>query len=148
MKNNKQKLEKILETPSYWVEAINGELYNSIVEYMKKNNMNQTQLAEYFNISKGRISQILNDGDINFKIEKIIEIALKVDKFPIIKLEDKEIYLESKTQINNIIPLTYNYNNVLYSEVKDDNIEISKGTEEGYLRFEKSDTDVFKLAIS
>ena len=43
-------------------------------------------MAEYLGISKGRISQILNKGNINFSIGKIIEIALKVDKYPIIKL--------------------------------------------------------------
>jgi transcriptional regulator with XRE-family HTH domain len=90
MKNN---IEKILNQPSYWVEAINGVLYNAIVDYMKKNDLNRTQLAEVLGISKGRVSQILNDGEINFSIEKIVEISLKVGKFPSFELEDSVAYI-------------------------------------------------------
>jgi len=52
--------------------------------------MNQTQMAKYLGISKGRLSQILNDGETNFSIKKLIEIALKLDKYPIFKFEDME----------------------------------------------------------
>lgn len=91
MKNN---LEKILNQPSYWIEGINGVLYNAIIEFMEKNNFNRTQLAQNLGISKGRVSQILNDGEINFSIEKIVEISIKVGKYPIFELEDSNVYLK------------------------------------------------------
>ncbi len=90
----KNSLEIILNEPSYWVEGINGMLYNAIVEYMEKNRLNRTQLAEVLGISKGRVSQILNDGDINFSIEKIVDISIKVGKYPVFELEDAHIYLK------------------------------------------------------
>ncbi|MCB0402250.1 MAG: hypothetical protein KDD41_09220, partial [Flavobacteriales bacterium] len=44
----------------------------------------------------GRVSQIINDGDINFSLEKVIEIALKVDKFPNFQFIDKQVYLKNE----------------------------------------------------
>lgn len=95
MKNN---LEKILNQPSYWIEGINGVLYNAILEFMEKNNFNRTQLAQNLGISKGRVSQILNDGEINFSIEKIIEISIKVGKYPVFELEDSNVYLKKLSE--------------------------------------------------
>lgn len=92
MKNN---LEKILNQPSYWIEGINGVLYNAIIEFMEKNNFNRTQLAQNLGISKGRVSQILNDGEINFSIEKIVEISIKIGKYPVFELEDSKVYLKN-----------------------------------------------------
>lgn len=90
MKNN---LEKILNQPSYWIEGINGVLYHAIVEFMEKNNFNRTQLAQVLGISKGRVSQILNDGQINFSIEKIVEISIKIGKYPVFQLEDTAVVI-------------------------------------------------------
>ena len=88
--------ENILNQPGYWVEAINGMLYEAITEYMKSHKINRAQMAEYLGISRGRMSQILNDGDINFSIEKLVEIALKVGKYPVIQFEDKETCHQDK----------------------------------------------------
>jgi predicted XRE-type DNA-binding protein len=82
--------ESIISQPSYWIEAVNGMLYEAVTGYMEKNKLNRTRMAEHLGISKGRLSQILNDGNINFSLEKIIEIALKVGKYPVLTLEDRE----------------------------------------------------------
>ena len=97
MKNN---LEKILNQPSYWIEGINGVLYNAIFEFMEKNKFNRTQLAQVLGISKGRVSQILNDGKINFSIEKIVEISIKVGKYPVFDLEDSQVYVNRLNESN------------------------------------------------
>jgi len=94
----------ILNQPDYWVEGVNGILYEAVTEYMEKNMLNRTQMAEHLSISKGRLSQILNDGAINFSIEKIIEIALKVGKYPVFKLENMEYYHGSKRAEDTIQP--------------------------------------------
>jgi transcriptional regulator with XRE-family HTH domain len=99
MKNKTAIQEKILNQPSYWVEGVNGILYDIILTYMEENNMNRTQLAEHLGISKGRVSQILNEGDINFSLEKIIEISLKIGKFPVFNFEDKQEYLNKKADL-------------------------------------------------
>lgn len=94
MSANKNIREKILNQPSYWIEGINGYLYDAIVNYMEQHNMKQIDLAKHLEISPGRVSQILNDGEINFSLRKIIQIALKVEKFPVFEFEDKVAYLE------------------------------------------------------
>ncbi|MGV8090353.1 MAG: helix-turn-helix domain-containing protein [Mangrovibacterium sp.] len=94
MSGNKNIRERILNQPSYWVEKINGHLYDAIVSFMEKHNMKQKDLAIYLDISPGRVSQILNNGDINFSLDKIIQIAIKIDKFPVFEFEDKSAYLK------------------------------------------------------
>lgn len=88
MKNNDNIREKILNQSSYWLEGVNNLLYNAILEFMEQNDMNRTELASHMGISKGSVSQILNDGEINFSIEKVVQIALKVNKFPIFELKE------------------------------------------------------------
>lgn len=88
--------EKMLSDSSYWVENINGLLYDAIVTYMEKHKMKRKDLAEHLGLSAGRVSQILNEGDTNFSIEKMVEIALKVDKIPELRFEDKVVFLEKE----------------------------------------------------
>jgi len=102
-----KKREAVLNHPSYWVEGINGFLYEAIINYMEKKGLNKTKLAEHLGISKGRVSQILNDGDINFSIEKIIEISLKVDVFPIFEFVKKETYFKQE-HLNDKKPVATN----------------------------------------
>ncbi|WP_367913091.1 helix-turn-helix domain-containing protein [Leadbetterella sp. DM7] len=90
MRTSNDRIERILREPGYWIEGVNGMMYNSILDYMEKKHQNRTQLAAHLGISKGRVSQILNDGQINFSIEKLIEIALKIGKYPVFELKDAE----------------------------------------------------------
>jgi transcriptional regulator with XRE-family HTH domain len=98
MKTTKNFREKVLDNPIYWVEGINGVLYDAIVTYMENHQMKQKDLARHLSISPGRVSQILNEGNINFSLEKLIEIALKVDKYPNFIFEDKSSFREIKSQ--------------------------------------------------
>jgi len=100
--------EKILSQSSYWVEGVNGSLYNAVLSYMEANNLNRTQLASHLGISKGRVSQILNDGEINFSLQKIIEIALKVGKYPVFEFQDKEAYLQKESKLTNAKTISMN----------------------------------------
>lgn len=95
MKDNKLR-EEMLNHPVYWVESFNGYLYNAIITFKEKHNMKQKDLAAHLGISAGRVSQILNDGEINFSIEKLIEIALKVDVYPVFRFEEKHVFLEKE----------------------------------------------------
>lgn len=87
--------ENALNDPAYWVEEINGQLYDAIVMFMEEKNYKRKDLAKHLGISKGRVSQILNSGEINFSLEKIISISLKVGRVPTIKFEKKEPELKS-----------------------------------------------------
>ena len=75
---------------------------------MENNDLNRTKLAMHLGISKGRVSQILNDGEINFSLEKIIEIAIKVDKFPVFDFINKDVFLEKEKEKSKSIFIDYN----------------------------------------
>lgn len=89
------KFIEIIQEPTYWVEEINNLMYDAMVTYMENHNLNKTEFATYLGISKGRLSQILNSGEINFSIEKLFSIALKIDKIPHVKLENKQEYINT-----------------------------------------------------
>lgn len=109
--------EKILNQSSYWVEGINSFLYNAVLGYMETNDMNRTELAKHLGISKGRVSQILNDGEINFSIEKVIQIALKIDKFPVFEFKDKQEYLKDLNSLKRFQKTITNYENDSFFEI-------------------------------
>ncbi|WP_121966538.1 helix-turn-helix transcriptional regulator [Myroides sp. N17-2] len=114
--NSKSKIEKILKEPSYWIESVNGVLYDAIINYMESNNLNRTQLADELQLSKGRISQILNDGEINFSINKIIEIALKIGMYPDFTLIEKQKYLAKHTGYQNSITLFNDFSDIVLTK--------------------------------
>lgn len=109
MKRSSDKIKRILNEPSYWVEGVNGTLYDSIVNYMEDNNLNRTELSKHLGISKGRVSQILNDGEINFSIEKLVEISLKINKYPIFELKDREEHIKDVSNYREVINFENNY---------------------------------------
>lgn len=111
MKNRKSKLENILNEPSYWIENVNGILYDSILNFMEENNMNRSQLASHLELSKGRISQILNDGEINFSMKKVVEISLKIGTYPQFTLINKDQYLDKNIVIKSSTTLKNSFSN-------------------------------------
>ncbi len=88
--------EKLLNEPSYWIEEINGMLYDAILVYMQEKKFNKTQLAVDLEITKKQASQLLNGEGNDFSLEKILEISLTIGKFPVFNLEDKKEYLSKK----------------------------------------------------
>lgn len=101
--------KRILDQKSYWIEKLNSSLYNAIVNYKEQNNLKQKDLAELFDVSKGRVSQILNTGDINFSMEKIVDISLKIGVYPDFNFESKEDYFEREITSYNMKTLPYLY---------------------------------------
>lgn len=83
----------LLDGPEYWIEGVNGMLYHHIVSFMESNSMNKKQMAEYLGISAGRLSQILND-ESNFRLESLVNLALKLNLYPDFKLVDKSVFLD------------------------------------------------------
>ncbi len=81
------KREELLRNKGYWISKIQIDLYNEFIDYMEKNNINQTELAKRLGVSKGYISQVLN-GDFNHKISKLVELSLAINKVPEINFRD------------------------------------------------------------
>lgn len=89
--------EELLQSPEYWFEEAQNELYRQVVDYMEKEGLNQTQLAEKLGVSKGYISQVLK-GEFNYTLKKLIELSMAVGKIPQIEYKRiEEIISEDKT---------------------------------------------------
>jgi transcriptional regulator with XRE-family HTH domain len=102
-------------------------LYDAIIRFMEANKMKRKDLAEHLGISKGRVSQILNDGEINFSMEKIIDIALKLGKYPSFEFVDKDAFLRNELRVKDVQPqvLQLNINQLDCIEVEKSGSEIS-----------------------
>ena len=73
--------EEILRSPDYWFEEAQNELYRQVVKYMEREGLNQTQLADRLNVSKGYVSQLLR-GEFNHSLRKLIDLSLSIGLVP------------------------------------------------------------------
>lgn len=87
--------EDLLKSPTYWLTGVQIEVFNLLNTYMEENKLTQKQVAEKLNVSPSYVSQILN-GNFNFTISKLIELALLVGKAPIIQFETIEQILKAE----------------------------------------------------
>ena len=78
--------EELIQMPEYWTAQMQLSLYRAAEQFMAENHMNRTQLAAYLGVSKGYVSQLLN-GDYNYSISKLVELALKLNCVPNLQLE-------------------------------------------------------------
>nr|WP_295932581.1 helix-turn-helix transcriptional regulator [uncultured Dyadobacter sp.] len=88
--------EEIISGSTYWLTKVQIQVFNLLNTYMEENNLTQKQVAEKLNVSPSYVSQILN-GNFNFTISKLIELALLVGKAPIIQFETIEEILKAET---------------------------------------------------
>jgi len=77
---------EIIKSPDYWLTKIQNQLFRELTDYMKTNNLNQNDLANKMNVSRGYINQVLN-GNFNFTLKKLIELSLAMNKIPSISFE-------------------------------------------------------------
>jgi transcriptional regulator with XRE-family HTH domain len=96
--------EELLKSPEYWFEGEQNELFRQVSAYMEREKINQTELANRLNVSKGYISQIL-DGNFNYTLKKLIEICLSIGVVPQIKYKNVETVIKEDAYLN------YHYQN-------------------------------------
>jgi transcriptional regulator with XRE-family HTH domain len=84
--------DELLRSSGYWIAKVQIDLYDQILDYMKKNNLNRTQLAKKLGVTKGYVTQVLN-GDFNHRLSKLIELSLAIGKAPKIEYEDLEKFI-------------------------------------------------------
>lgn len=87
------KKEELVRTEEYWMELIQNELYYALKQYMKEQNMNQTELAEQLGFSKGYISQVLH-GNFNHSLKKLIALLLAIGHVPKFEFVAVDRYLQ------------------------------------------------------
>ncbi len=81
----------LYKTNEYWVDILQNEIYRQVTAYMKVNELNQNQLAEKWNVSKGYVSQVLS-GSCNFSIKKLVELSLALNQVPMLGFVPNEAY--------------------------------------------------------
>lgn len=91
------KREDLLKNNGYWISKIQFKLYDELLDYLKKKNINKTQLAKELGVSKGYISQILN-GDFNHKISKLVELSLAINKIPKLEFIDVDEFINEESE--------------------------------------------------
>jgi transcriptional regulator with XRE-family HTH domain len=84
--------DELLRSNGYWIAKIQMDLYNQILDYMKKNNLNRTQLAKKLGVTKGYITQVLN-GEFNHRLSKLVELSLAIGRVPKIEYEDLDKFI-------------------------------------------------------
>ena len=85
--------KELIKSKEYWTAQIQLDLFGLIEDYLKKNNLNKTQLAAQLGVTKSYITQILN-GDFDHKVSKLVELSLAFGKVPVLQFIDVEKYIE------------------------------------------------------
>ncbi len=89
--------EELIQTSEYWLTKMQLDLYNHVIDYMSRNNLNRTQLAEVLGVSKGYVTQLLN-GDFDHRMSTLVQIAVKTGYAP--SIEYKRISKRSRQSLN------------------------------------------------
>ena len=123
---------EILGMPEYWFQEAQLDFYNQVKNYMKKEKINNVQLAGRLGVGKSYVTQILN-GEYNYSLKKLIDICLAIGIVPKINYTPLEAVIkedaEKKTEvvIELALPLSNEFNqwNLKHGFPLVDNEEIS-----------------------
>lgn len=79
-----EKEEKwMIKSPSYQKTKIETQTFDLIRKFMRKNFMDQKDLAEYIGISQSRISRLLNEN-FNPTLTKFVELTMGIGYIPVV----------------------------------------------------------------
>ena len=78
---------ELIRSKEYWLSKIQIDLFNEVEKFMKKNELNPTQLEQISGFSRTQISQIL-DGDANLTISELVDLSLALGLVPHLSFED------------------------------------------------------------
>jgi predicted XRE-type DNA-binding protein len=91
--------EELLKSSDYWTEIIQNKIYNDLAEYIEYHNIPNKQIADILGLSKGRVSQILSGGNLNFRLDTLVKLCLSIDKIPDFQLVGVNEFIK-KDQVN------------------------------------------------
>lgn len=115
------KRNKLLKSPVYWTTELQMELYRQIEDFMKKNNINKTQLADYLGCSKGYVTQLLA-GDYDHKLSKFMELSLAIGKIPQFEFLDADVFIEREEKTYKGVVLNKNFTYVSSSCINNSDV--------------------------
>lgn len=79
--------DELLKSKEYWLANIQNQLFNHIEDYMKKEGLNRSSLADQLGVTKGYVSQVLN-GDFDHRLSKYIDLLIATNVVPVINFEN------------------------------------------------------------
>jgi transcriptional regulator with XRE-family HTH domain len=86
--------ERLVRGEGYWMETIQQTIYEALLAYMDKHDLNKTELATKLGFTRGYVSQLMN-GNFNLSQKKIIQLLLKLDMVPDLLIRTVDEYLAS-----------------------------------------------------
>lgn len=94
--------DELLRHPNYLLTKYQNEIYRQIIGYIEEKKITQKELAQKLGVSNAYMSQIIN-GNFNFTLKKLIELALAIGKVPVLEFSD----INSYWQLNGVNAKTY-----------------------------------------
>ena len=79
--------EGLRKWPNYHLTGAQNEIFRQLTAYMESHNLSQKEVAEKLGVSSSYVSQALN-GNFNFTLKKLIELALLTGKVPQLEFID------------------------------------------------------------
>jgi transcriptional regulator with XRE-family HTH domain len=134
------KREELIKTEEFWYETLQNDIFRMVSDYLRKEGINQSQLADKLGVTKGYISQIMN-GNFNYTLKKLIELSLALKTAPVIDFKDIDQFI--KEDISKRFEMRYD---PFYTfDFKKSNNEFISGTS-GISIIKNSKSDYFELA--
>lgn len=132
--------KELLSSRDFWINQIQNDLYGIIEEYMKKNDLNRTELAKSLGVTKGYITQVLK-GDFDHKISKMVDLSLSSGKAPLLYFIDLNKFIKDdfENKYYEVFPVirtesiqfsSKNYSNSYVNMISDATIKLSAAISE------------------
>lgn len=71
----------LIKSPEYWISHIQIELYNLVINYMKKNNLSKKQLKKKLDLTTHQLKKIFK-GEFNGNLSSLVNILAKLGYVP------------------------------------------------------------------
>ena len=91
------KREELVRSREYWVAQLQIKLYETLKEYLRANNLTQSQFADEMGVNKSYVSQVLN-GAFDHKISKYIDLMMACNKVPVINTMSIDEYIDEDSR--------------------------------------------------
>ncbi len=132
--------EDLIKTKEFWMEKVQNHLFASLQAYMEKNNLDKAQIAKQIGVELSYISNILN-GNFDGKLSRLIELALSINRAPVVNLEDLNVYIQKDKLGLQLLNNTY----ITLVQQGNNTIVISQPSDESFDFYEIKWLEVYEI---